>query len=122
MQRRWRQVLGPWASASRHQVSAKAAECFPWRPAPWSGARQHSPDIMIAAASPDEVERGNFVLVLGEIHVALNTLAGRLFVEQHPDPARLIAAERADRGQRRIVAIGTKDDPDVTSGPSRPQR
>jgi Lantibiotic dehydratase, N terminus len=120
LQRRWQQVLGPSESPSRHQVtadeiSAKAAECFPWRPAPWSGACQHSPDIMIAAASPDEVERGNFLLVLGEIHVTLNTLAGRLFVEQHPDPARLIAAERADRGPRRIVSIGTKDDTDVTS-------
>ena len=39
----------------------------------------------------------------------------RLWAEQHPDPARLIAAERADRGPRRVVAIPAKDHPSVTS-------
>jgi hypothetical protein len=119
LQRRWEKVLGPASSAGRHQVSAeaisaRAAECFPPRPAAWSGARQYSPDIMIAAASPGEVERGNFLLVLGEIHLAMNTLDQRFFVEQHPDPARFVAAERADRPQR-IVPIQTKDHPVVTS-------
>jgi hypothetical protein len=125
LQRRWREVLGPPQSASRHQVSAeaisaKAAECFPARPVAWSGARQHSPDIMIAAASPDDVQRGDFLLVLGEIHLTANTLDQRLFVEQHPDPARLIAAERADRGPRRVVAIPAKDHPMMTSRASPP--
>ena len=125
LQRRWQQVLGPPSSPSRHQVSAdaiaaRAAECFPAHPVAWSAARQHSPDIMIAAASPGEVERGNFLLVLGELHLASNTLAGRLWVEQHPDPARLIAAEQADRGPQRIVAIPAKDHPNVTSRTSPP--
>jgi lantibiotic biosynthesis dehydratase-like protein len=125
LQRRWQQVLGPPSSDRRHQVSAdaisaRAAECFPARPVTWSGARQHSPDIMIAAASPGEVERGNFLLVLGEIHLTLNTLDQRVFIEQHPDPARLIAAEQADRGPRRIAAIEPKDHPTVTSRTSPP--
>ena len=60
LQRRWQQVLGPPSSARRHQVradaiTATAAECFPGRPVTWSAAHQHSPDIMIAAASPGEV-------------------------------------------------------------------
>ena len=125
LQRRWQQVLGPPSSASRHQVSAdaiaaRAAECFPALPVAWSGARQHSPDIMIAAASPGEVERGNFLLVLGELHITLNTLSGRLWAEQHPDPARLIAAEGADRGPQRIVTIPAKDHPGVTSRTNPP--
>ena len=125
LQRRWAHVLGPPQSPSRHQVSAdaisaRAAECFPGRPVAWTGARQHSPDIMIAAASPAEVERGNFLLILGEIHMATNTLDGRLWVEQHPDPAKLIAAERADRGPRRIVPIRAKDHPDMNSRLSPP--
>jgi len=125
LQRRWQEVLGPPPSARRQQVSAdaisaRAAECFPPRPVTWCGARQHSPDVMIAAAAPGEVERGDFLLVLGELHLACNTLEGRLFVEQHPDPARLVAAERADRGPLRIVPIQAKDHPTVTSrvGPS----
>ena len=125
LQRRWQQVLGPPTSPRRHQVSAdataaRAAECFPARPVAWSGARQHSPDIMIAAASPAEVDRGNFLLVLGELHIASNTLAARCWVEQHPDPARLIAAEHADRGPQRIVTIPAKDHPNVTSRTSPP--
>ena len=125
LQRRWRQVLGPFQSANRHQVSADAiaarvAECFPGRPVTWSAVRQHSPDIMIAATSPAEVERGNFLLVLGEIHMALNTLEARLWVEQHPEPDRLIAAEKADRGPDRVVFIQDKDHPVVTSRLSPP--
>jgi hypothetical protein len=125
LQRRWQKVLGPPGSGHRHQVradaiAARAAEYFPGRPVAWSGARQHSPDIMIAAASPGDVERGDFLLVLGELHLAVNTLDQRPFVEQHPDPARLIAAERADHGTRRIVAIGPKDVPNVTSRTSPP--
>jgi hypothetical protein len=75
---------------------------------------------MIAAASPADVERGNFLLVLGEIHTATNTLDSRLFVEQHPDPARLIAAEQADRGPRRIGSIQAKDHPNLNSRTSPP--
>jgi hypothetical protein len=125
LQRRWQQVLGPSPSARRHQVSAeaitaRAAQAFPGHPVAWSNARQHSPDIMIAAASPSEVQRGNFLLVLGELHLANNTLEGRLFVEQHPEPARLIAAEQADHGARRIVSIPAKDFPAVTSRASPP--
>ena len=125
LQRRWQQVLGPPSSPSRHQVradaiAARAAECFPGHPVAWSAARQHSPDIMIAAASPREVQHGNFLLVLGELHISLNTLSGRLWAEQHPDPARLIAAEQADRGPQRIVAIPAKDHPSVTSRTNPP--
>jgi hypothetical protein len=125
LQRRWQEVLGPPPSARRHQVradaiTARAAESFPGHPVAWSNARQHSPDVMIAAASPGEVQRGNFLLVLGELHLANNTLEGRCFVEQHPDPARLIAAEQADHGARRIVSIPAKDFPTVTSRASPP--
>ena len=125
LRRRWQQVLGAPQSARRHQVSAdaiaaKVAECFPGRPVTWSGARQQSPDIMIAAASPADVERGNFLLVLGEVHLATNSVDQRLFVEQHPDRDRLVAAEQADRGPRRVASIPAKDHPAVTSRTSPP--
>jgi hypothetical protein len=125
LQRRWREVLGPSSSDREYQVSAdaiaaKVAECFPARPVSWSGALQHSPDVMIAASSAAEVDRGNFLLVLGEVHLATNTLEGRLWVEQHPDRARLIAAEQADRGPRRIVQIVAKDHPSLNSRTSPP--
>lgn len=125
LQRRWQAVLDVPPSARRHQVSAEAitdqvGRLFPGRPVAWSCARQHSPDLMIAAASPDAVLRGDFLLVLGELHLANNTLEGRFFLEQHPDPGRLIAAERADHGTRRVVLIPPKDSPLVTSRTSPP--
>jgi Lantibiotic dehydratase, N terminus len=125
LQARWRHVLGPVTDERRHQVSteairARAAECFPARPVAWSGARHHSPDIMIAAASAQDVEAGNFLLILGELHMTHNTLANRCFVEQHPDPARLIAAEQADRGPDRIVTIAAKDYRTVSSRTNPP--
>jgi hypothetical protein len=125
LQRRWQEVLGPPSSARRHQVSAaaiaaRAARCFPGRPVAWGGARQHCPDIMIAAGSAGAVERGEFLLVLGELHLAGNTIDGRACAGQHPDPARLIAAERADRGPGRVVLIQAKDHPNMTSRLSPP--
>jgi hypothetical protein len=125
LQRRWQEVLGPPTSARRHQVradtiAARAAESFPGHPVAFSSALQHSPDIMIAAASPGEVLRGNFLLVLGELHLGTNTLDGRCFVEQHPDPARLIAADQADHGARRIASIPAKDFHTVSSRTSPP--
>jgi hypothetical protein len=125
LQRRWRDVLGAPAAGRRHHVTAdaiaaRAAAAFPRHPAAWSAARQHSPDIMIAAASASEVQRGNFLLVLGELHTANNTLDSRALVQQHPDPARLIAAEHADHGTRRIVGILAKNHPYVTSRTSPP--
>jgi hypothetical protein len=125
LQRRWQKVLGPPGSGHRHQVradaiAARAAEYFPGRPVAWSGARQHSPDIMIAAASPGDVARGDFLLILGELHLATNSLDQRPFVEQHPDPARLIAGDKADHGTQRIVTISAKDRPIVTSRTSPP--
>jgi Lantibiotic dehydratase, N terminus len=125
LQRRWQVVLGPTLAGRRHQfradaIAARVADCFPGHPVAWSGARQHSPDIMTAASSPGDVLRGDFLLVLGELHLAHNTLDGRLFVGQHPDPARLIAAEQADHGARRIVSIPAKDFSGVTSRTSPP--
>ncbi len=124
-QRRWQAVLDVPPSVPRHQVRAEAiaarvAESFPARPVAWNSAKQHSPDIMIAATSPDAVRRGDFLLVLGELHLANNTLEGRCFAEQHPDPATLIAAEGADHNARRVAVIPAKDAQVVTSRTSPP--
>jgi hypothetical protein len=119
-QQRWQALLEiPPGPLARHHVrsadlAGRAAALFPARPPAWSAAAQHSPDLMIAAASADALRRGDFDLVLGELHVAINTLEARVFVEQHPDPARLLAAAGADHSGR-VVTIPRKDSPFVTS-------
>jgi hypothetical protein len=56
-------------------------------PAPgWAAASLHSPDLLLAAADADAVERGDFLWVLGEVHVAVNTLENRTFVLHEEQP------------------------------------
>jgi hypothetical protein len=114
-QQRWQEVLAIPAGVARHQVScenisARAAHAFAVGDEPaWSTAIHASPDVMLAASGIEAVAAGNFLLVLGELHMSVNTLEGRLFVEQHPDPDRLLGWAEADHAATgRIYAIPPK--------------
>lgn len=72
-------------------------------------ARMHSPDIMIAANGIGAIRRGDYLFVLGETHVATNTLLQTPFVDQHPDPSVLFEADRRNLGQPRSTAIISRD-------------
>ncbi|MEV5387404.1 lantibiotic dehydratase [Streptomyces sp. NPDC052721] len=117
---RWARVLrlpghGARCSIAPRVLAERVAREFPLLPARWSAARHHAPDVMIAASDPEAVERGEFLLVLGEMHVAMNTLEARFFVEQHPDPGRLLARAAADHQGRRVVAVPARASAGVTS-------
>jgi hypothetical protein len=129
-QRRWRRVLGwperPDCHAAqhhdhqRHSVrSAALADAvqreFCGADVPWQSAMHHSPDILLAAEGPEAVRRGEFLLVLGELHLAVNSLDNRFFVQHHDDPRRLLAAAEADSGGHRIYAAPPKSSPFVSS-------
>lgn len=119
-QRRWAEILDVPAGARRHAVAAAAirdrvARAFAATPPAWATATHHAPDIMLAAADVTAVARGEFLAVLGELHVAFNTLESRAFVEQHDEPGSLLAAAAADLGPRRIYPIPPKEWPAVTS-------
>jgi hypothetical protein len=82
----------------------------------WTEARHHSPDIMIAAEGLDQIARGNFLLVLGELRLAANTLETALFMAQHPDPASVVAASQDDRrGQPHLLFVRSKSWPRATA-------
>jgi len=122
-QQRWRHLLAIPDGAHRHQVrcadlEAAAADIFsvPQGETAWSTAIHASPDLMLAAPSAAAVAEGDFLLVLGELHMAVNTLEGRLFVEQHPAPDRLLARAEADHANTgRIYAIPPKNSVVVSS-------
>lgn len=124
-QRRWRRVLSwpagpPGHSSHLHSVSSAAlADAvqreFGGADVPWRSAVHHSPDVLIAAVSPEAVRRGEFLLVLGELHLAVNSLDNRFFVQHHDDPRRLLAAAEADVGCHRIYAAPPKSSPFVSS-------
>ena len=120
LQERWQSVLAIPPGARRHQVRSQdiapqAARQFTTGRPLWSAAAQHSPDMMVCADGPEAAERGECLLVLGELHVAVNTLESRPFVEQHEDPGRLLAWSDADHGDRRIYEIADKRSPLVSS-------
>ena len=119
-QERWRRLLSIPPGVRRHhvasgQIEEQVARQFATGPAPWSGARVHSVDIMIAAASEAAVASGDCQFVLHKLHPATNSLESRVFVAQHPDPARLLAAAEADHLDRRVYAIPKRNSPLVTS-------
>jgi hypothetical protein len=127
-QRRWAEVLRIPADArqvrevrrSSAELAGRVAELFPARPAPWATAIHHSPDFMLAAADDGAIERGEHLYVLGELHLSYNSMESRLFVQQHEDPARMLAAAEADLGARRIYGIASRDLPGVSSRVSPP--
>ncbi|MEU3721336.1 lantibiotic dehydratase [Streptomyces sp. NPDC031705] len=119
---RWAELLdaaphqagGPHAGEVRldtARVAPLAAVLFPHHRPAWSGARYHSPDLMLArTGGPDGPTRW----VLGELHVALNTLESRVFHTQSDDRGELRDAVAADMAGGRVLALQPNDSPEVT--------
>jgi hypothetical protein len=80
------------------ELAGPAASLFAAPRPAWAGARIHSPDLQICADSVAALARGEFTVVLGELHAMWPTLDSALFTDRHPEPARLRAAAAADIG------------------------
>jgi hypothetical protein len=114
MRARWSALLSLPAGASRVRLSLRdvagpAATAFAAPGGGWPAARYLSPDLLVAARGPDAVRRGEYELVLGELHVAMNTLAASLFVHQHPEPAQLLALTDRDFPGPRLLPLLPKE-------------
>lgn len=115
---KWAELLGPMGDGpvltfEPDRLLERAAIEFKSRRPSWSAGSTHSPDLILSRTTPGSSDE--FVVTLGEIHLANNTLESRLYGEQHPDKADLLAAASADHGNRRIYAIEPKSSPYVTS-------
>ncbi|HZJ62931.1 MAG TPA: lantibiotic dehydratase, partial [Kofleriaceae bacterium] len=113
LQRRWSDIVGldRCDSATRSLVlraddcRARVAELFS-APAPgWPRARYHSPDVLISAASAEQVARGNFLGVLGEIHTGVNTVMAHVAHRLHPERSAVDEAYEADMGMACISTV-----------------
>jgi len=98
---RWEEILG--LGSGRGPISHRTAELAPAvrrrfaAPAPgWPGARYHSPDVFLAAPSVEAAVRGEFFLVLGELHTAMNPLLTPVALAQLPHREELLAARDRD--------------------------
>jgi hypothetical protein len=109
-QRRWSSVLDlqPAQSSVRYstaEIRERVDHAFTAPGPGWAGARYHSPDLFIEAPSVEAICRGDYRVVLGELHVALNTLRHASCVAQHPSPHELFASLDRDIPQPRVVPV-----------------
>jgi hypothetical protein len=77
----------------------------------WAGARYFSPDVMVSATDLNALHNGDFTLVLGEVHMAINTMRSNCFVTQHPDEADLISSVDEDFPEPRLLMVLPKENP-----------
>ncbi|GAB3938202.1 hypothetical protein GCM10027614_17810 [Micromonospora vulcania] len=96
-------------------LAARVDEVFPAVRSDWSNARLHSPDLQICAADAAALARGDYTVVLGELHAAWPSFDCQVFTPAHPDVERLRAALAADLGPRRIRLLFPNDWPRRTS-------
>ncbi|MFE1963386.1 lantibiotic dehydratase [Streptomyces sp. NPDC059479] len=125
LRERWARIINAPAGARRVRLSSadiadQVQEAFGEPGRGWSLARYISPDVMVIADDLDAVERGEFELVLGELHVAMNTLGASLFVHQHPDMQELIDETTTDFPGPRLMPMLPKELPLKWSTRSRP--
>jgi hypothetical protein len=77
----------------------------------WAGARYFCPDVMVSATDLNAVHNGDFTLVLGEVHMATNTMGSNCLVTQHPDKADLLACVDEDFPEPRLLMVLPKESP-----------
>jgi Lantibiotic dehydratase, N terminus len=116
-QRRWADILRVPAGARRVRLEAAALRdsvdsAFAAPAYGWSAGRYYSPDLMVAASGIDAINRGDFDIVLGEMHLAIPTCRHYCFVTQHPAPADLLECLAIDFPGPRLLPMAPKEDHD----------
>ena len=86
----------------------------------WAGARYFCPDVMVSATDLNALHNGDFTLVLGEVHMAINTMGTNMFVTQHPDRADLLSCVDEDFPEARLLMVLPKESPPELSVRSHP--
>jgi hypothetical protein len=114
LQRRWAAIVDAPPGARRVRLRAadiagRVRDAFEEPGRGWSLARYLSPDLFVLADDAADVARGDFALVLGEMHVGVNTLTQSLFVMQHPDADELLAETDVDFPGPRLMPMLPKE-------------
>src|SRR5262249_54955839 len=92
--RRWWEIADAPPGANRVRLVSRAVAdrvhaAFEAAGPGWPSAKHHSPDLMIAARDPAAIARGDYQLVLGELHTSINTVTNPFVVKEHADPEAL---------------------------------
>jgi hypothetical protein len=77
----------------------------------WGEARYFCPDVMVSATDLNALHNSDFTLVLGEVHMAINTMRANCLVTQHPDRADLLSSVDEDFPEPRLLLVLPKESP-----------
>ncbi|MFI0421727.1 lantibiotic dehydratase [Spongiactinospora sp. 9N601] len=119
--RRWEAVLGDGGGERRAEftwVELETAfkEMFDAPGPGWTQARLSCPDVMVAADSEDDVREGNYTVILGEVHPAMNSLDYISLIQSNRDPDLLRAGLDASfPGPLLMPALPTESRPPFTN-------
>lgn len=113
-QRRWAQVLDLPADQWQIQraspvVADRTGTAFAAPGAAWPLGSYHCPDVMLAAMDVAAINRGDFLYILGELHLGMNTSDAPLFVLQHPHPDDLFQSIASDLPEPRVVPVFSQE-------------
>ncbi|WP_437624581.1 lantibiotic dehydratase [Sorangium sp. So ce1151] len=110
---RWARILGLPSTGRRVERSVESiaeavqAEFAADGPG-WPGARCHAPDLMIAARDVDAIRRGDYQLVLGEIHITCNGFEAISVLREHSQRGRLREHLTRDFPSGRVAFVTPK--------------
>ncbi len=106
---RWTRILAPGdervVRRGCGELRAAVADAFRAPHPGWPNARYHSPDLLIAADGLEALARGDYQVVVGEIHTAINTLLTHVALEQHPRREDLVLARELDGPEPGIARV-----------------
>lgn len=114
--RRWAKLLGVDEDQRRFHttvadIELSVREQFAAHDYGWAAARQHSPDVMLAVRESNAGGPTDFHWVLGEVHVAINTLENRVFTKGYPAPQELHDCVARDFTGGRILPAFARREP-----------
>ena len=119
-QQHWEKILAI-SPGQRHitytseELHDKVLEVFDAPLAGWHSARYHSFDLMIDAPSIEAIHQGNYQVILGELHIALNPLLTSSNYLKHPYPKQLLGYYKQDIPEPLLIAVPSKDWPGLTT-------
>ena len=71
-------------------IGARAAAAFADHEPAWRYAAFQSIDLQLAARDVDAIAKGDYLAVLGDMHLGSNPLMQGVFAHRHPDPQRFL--------------------------------
>ena len=102
LQRRFANVL---ADPDPVTIGERAAAIFSDRVPAWRQAAFHSIDLQIAARGQADVVAGEWLAVVGDIHLGNNPLMQGVFAHRHPNPLALLRLQEDAVGSRFPVLV-----------------